>query len=88
MRLPHVRRPPGKLSQGSSTSARDKAELAALLQSALDSRVLIDQAKGVLMERHGLDDDAAFTRLRRLARASSRRVVDVAREIIADRRTR
>jgi AmiR/NasT family two-component response regulator len=62
--------------------------LAALLQSALDSRVLIDQAKGVLMERHGLDDDAAFTRLRRLARASSRRVVDVAREIIADRRTR
>jgi hypothetical protein len=35
-----------------------------------------------------LDDDAAFTRLRRLARASSRKVVDVAREIIADRRTR
>lgn len=70
---------------GSATTARDKAELAAQLQSALDSRVLIEQAKGVLMERHGLDDDAAFTRLRQQARASSRKVVEVARETIADR---
>ena len=70
---------------GSATTARDKAELAAQLQSALDSRVLIEQAKGVLMERHGLDDDAAFTRLRRQARASGRKVVEVARETIADR---
>lgn len=70
---------------GSATTARDKAELAAQLQSALDSRVLIEQAKGVLMERHGLDDGAAFTRLRRQARASSRKLADVARETIADR---
>lgn len=70
---------------GSATTARDKAELAAQLQSALDSRVLIEQAKGELMERHGLDDDAAFTRLRRQARASSRKVVEVACETIADR---
>jgi AmiR/NasT family two-component response regulator len=47
--------------------------------------VLIEQAKGVLMERHRLDAQAAFTRLRRLARSSSRKLPEVAREIIGDR---
>jgi PAS domain S-box-containing protein len=70
---------------GSATDARHKGELAAQLQFALESRVLIEQAKGVLMERHGLDDQAAFTRLRRQARSSSRKLTEVAREIISAR---
>jgi PAS domain S-box-containing protein len=69
---------------GSARDARRQGELAAQLQLALTSRVLIEQAKGVLMERYGLDDQAAFTRLRRQARTSSRKLADVAREIIGN----
>jgi GAF domain-containing protein len=60
---------------GSASDARHKGELATQLQVALDSRVLIEQAKGVLMERHRLDDRAAFIRLRRQARSSSRKLI-------------
>jgi AmiR/NasT family two-component response regulator len=55
------------------------------LQLALASRVVIDQAVGVLMERSGLDASTAFERLRRRARSSSRRVADIAQEIVAGR---
>jgi PAS domain S-box-containing protein len=70
---------------GSASDARHKGELAVQLQVALDSRVLIEQAKGILMERHSLDEQAAFTRLRRMARSSSRKLTEVAREIILSR---
>ena len=39
---------------------------------------MIERAKGILMERHGLDERAAFELLRDHARSQSRRVVDVA----------
>jgi len=55
------------------------------LQTALDSRVLIEQAKGVLAERNGHDMDSAFRILRTKARTERRNVVDVAREIIGQR---
>ncbi len=51
------------------------------LEGALERRSLIERAKGILMERHGLDDRAAFERVRTYARAERRRVVDVAREV-------
>ncbi|HEX8863375.1 MAG TPA: ANTAR domain-containing protein [Actinomycetes bacterium] len=70
---------------GSSSDARQKGELAEQLQHALDARVLIEQAKGVLMERHGLDGTTAFARLRRAARSSSRPIAEVAREVIEGR---
>jgi AmiR/NasT family two-component response regulator len=69
---------------GSASDAHHKSQLAAQLQFALESRVLIEQARGVLMERHGVDDQAAFTRLRRQARSNGRKLADVAREIIGD----
>lgn len=48
------------------------------LESALERRALIERAKGILMERHGLSDRAAFDRLRAHARSNNRTVVDVA----------
>jgi AmiR/NasT family two-component response regulator len=52
------------------------------LQTALNSRVIIEQAKGKLAERLGVDTDQAFTLLRDRARASNRRLSDLARAFI------
>jgi AmiR/NasT family two-component response regulator len=48
------------------------------LESALQRRAVIERAKGILMERHNLDDRAAFQRVREHARATNRTVLDVA----------
>jgi response regulator NasT len=47
------------------------------LESALERRALIERAKGILMERHGIDEREAFEQLRRHARSRNRTVVDV-----------
>jgi response regulator NasT len=52
------------------------------LESALERRSLIERAKGILMERHGVDDRGAFELMREHARSSSRRVVDVAQAVL------
>ncbi|WTW95883.1 GAF and ANTAR domain-containing protein [Streptomycetaceae bacterium NBC_01309] len=52
------------------------------LQNALSSRVLIEQAKGKLAERHNIDMEQAFTTLRGYARSHNRRLSDVARAFI------
>jgi GAF domain-containing protein len=70
---------------GSIADARHKTELTAQLQLALTSRVLIEQAKGVLMEREGVDAEHAFELLRRRARSSERKLAEVAREVIGRR---
>jgi AmiR/NasT family two-component response regulator len=48
------------------------------LESALQRRALIERAKGILMERHDLDDHDAFKLLREHARSNNRTVVSVA----------
>lgn len=52
------------------------------LQAALNSGVLIEQAKGVLAERLHLDVPDAFTLLRGHARSNIRRLSDLARAIV------
>jgi transcriptional regulator with GAF, ATPase, and Fis domain len=54
----------------------------AQLQHALDSRVAIEQAKGMLSERAQVDMDEAFGRLRSYARSNNRRLTSVASEIV------
>src|SRR5436190_78036 len=48
------------------------------LSAALSSRVVIEQAKGVISERAGVDLAQAFSRLRRFARNGNLRLTDVA----------
>ena len=52
------------------------------LQTALNTRLVIEQAKGVLAERGAIDMDRAFKLLRMHARRSNRRLADLAREVI------
>jgi AmiR/NasT family two-component response regulator len=52
------------------------------LQTALERRTVIERAKGILMERHSIDDREAFQRLREHARAGSKRVVDVSQAVL------
>ena len=52
------------------------------LESALDRRAVIERAKGIVMERHGVGEREAFERLREHARSGSRRVVEVAQAVV------
>ncbi|WP_229075060.1 GAF and ANTAR domain-containing protein [Actinoplanes sp. DH11] len=52
------------------------------LQGALNSRIVIEQAKGVVAQAHGLSPDAAFTLIRDFARKNNRRLSDVAATIV------
>jgi AmiR/NasT family two-component response regulator len=51
------------------------------LERALERRALIERAKGILMERHGLEERAAFELLRQHARSRSIAVVQLAGEV-------
>lgn len=59
-------------------AAADTAIINTQLQRALDSRVVVEQAKGVLAQRGDLDMDQAFAVLRRYARDHNLRLTDVA----------
>ncbi len=61
---------------------RDRETLAEQLQTALNSRIIIEQAKGVIAERRQLGMDRSFTLLRDAARTSNRRLSDLARAIV------
>jgi GAF domain-containing protein len=59
-----------------------QSELATQLQGALDSRAIIEQAKGVLIGRDGLSSRQAYERLRQQARTERRKLADVAVETV------
>jgi len=63
-------------------AVRENHLLAEQLQGALNSRILIEQAKGVLSERKGIGIDEAFERLRGYARNHHQRLVDVATDLL------
>ena len=56
-------------------------ERRAQLQHALESRVVIEQAKGILAERHGLELEEAFQLLRRAARSNRLKIRELAARI-------
>jgi GAF domain-containing protein len=54
------------------------------LQGALNSRIVIEQAKGAIAQAHDVDVDVAFTLIRAYARRSNRRLSDVAHLVVSD----
>lgn len=56
------------------------------MQSALSTRDRIGQAKGIIMERYGVDELRAFDLLRRLSQESQTKLIDVAQRVIDTRR--
>ena len=52
------------------------------LEGAFGRRAVTERAKGVLMERHSVDDAAAFEMLRDRARSANRKLVDVATAVV------
>jgi ANTAR domain len=68
---------------GQAVAAWTQGRLARQLQIALEHRVVIEQAKGALMEREGVDAAIAFERLREVARSRQRTVVEVAGDVLA-----
>jgi GAF domain-containing protein len=63
-------------------SAHRSAMLAEQLQHALNSRVVIEQAKGVLAEHNNLSMEVAFEQLRRYARDHNAKLSDVALSVV------
>lgn len=57
------------------------------LQRALESRIVIEQAKGMLAERLRLSLDEAFAVLRRAARSNGAKLHDVARRVVEEPET-
>lgn len=58
--------------------------LAEQLQSALNSRIVVEQAKGYLAQLHGETPDEAFTRMRAYARRHGLRLSEVAFTVTTD----
>jgi AmiR/NasT family two-component response regulator len=53
------------------------------LRAAMRSRAVIEQAKGILAARHGIDPDAAFDRLREESQRRNVRLAQLAAALVA-----
>jgi response regulator NasT len=53
------------------------------LEGAFARRAVTERAKGILMERHGIDEQAAFEMLRHESRRTQRKLVDLAEAVVA-----
>src|SRR5215217_5294071 len=67
-----------------AVGAQVKGRLAEQLQTAFAHRTRIERAKGMVME--GIDDAAAFERLRSTARSSQQPLIEVVDEVLAGQR--
>jgi GAF domain-containing protein len=66
----------------SMMQGQQQSELAAQLQTALDSRAIIEQAKGVLIGQQGMSARAAYEQLRAQARSQRRKLAAVSAEVV------
>jgi transcriptional regulator with GAF, ATPase, and Fis domain len=68
----------------SERAAREQDLISQQLQFALNTRIIIEQAKGILAERRGLSMDRAFTAMRDYARSNNCKLADVALAVIGN----
>jgi GAF domain-containing protein len=64
--------------------AREREQLVEQLQHALDNRVVIERAVGVIMAREDVDAVAAFNRLRGMARSTGSKVAEIANRLLGE----
>jgi len=72
--------------RASEAAASDTSKLRATigqLEQALTARIRVEQAIGVLSERHRIQPRQAFEQLRAAARSRGRRVIDIATDVVA-----
>lgn len=70
----------GELQSALDVTLRRFAEFQSL-QGAFGRRAIIEQAKGILMERHGIDADAAFALLKSHSQHTGQKLLDIAQAI-------
>jgi hypothetical protein len=72
----------GKAKEPASETRRLRATIGQL-EHALTARIRVEQAIGVLAERHRIQPRQAFEQLRNAARSRGRRVIDIASDVVA-----
>ena len=74
--------PYAAVAAGNLHAYRSARDLADNLQRALETRAVIDQAKGILVERYKITPDAAFQLLTRVSMDGNRKVRDIAEHLV------
>jgi response regulator NasT len=75
-------KPAIELALASSEKSREMAVEIQQMREALESRKIVERAKGILMRQTGMDEESAYLKLQKTARNENRKLVDVARAII------
>lgn len=75
----------GGVAFDNAAAYRDCRQLVSNLHVALESRAVIEQAKGMLMAEYGYPPDAAFKHLSTLSQRTNRKVRDLAADLVAGR---
>jgi GAF domain-containing protein len=73
----------GGVALRNATMYRSCRRLVDNLRVALESRAVIEQAKGILVAEHGFSPDAAFNRLSLLSQNTNKKVKDIAADLVA-----
>jgi hypothetical protein len=75
----------GGVAVRNAAAYRNCRQLVANLQTALESRAVIEQAKGILVAEHGCHPDIAFKELSKVSQNSNKKVRDIAADLVAGR---
>jgi GAF domain-containing protein len=75
----------GGVAVRNATAYRNCRDLVTNLNAALESRAVIEQAKGILVAEHGCDPEVAFQELSRISQRTNRKVRELSADLVAGR---